>query len=164
MNEIALKRQQTALKYFQDDLTDPSLWQSPIDVPDSQTKELKQQLFEMILIRRTEEVIADLLEAGEVKCPCHLAIGQEAVAVGVSTQLKGTDKIFGAHRSHAHYMAVGGDLDALFAEIYGKETGCSKGMGGSMHLYAGDKGFMGSVPIVAGTVSLAVSCYSSQKR
>lgn len=72
MNEIALKRQQTALKYFQDDLTDPSLWQSPIDVPDSQTKELKQQLFEMILIWRTEEVIADLLEAGEVNAPATL--------------------------------------------------------------------------------------------
>lgn len=164
MNEIALKRKQTALKYFQDDLTDPSLWQAPIDVPTDQGDALRQQLFDMLLIRRAEEVIAELVETGEVKCPCHLAIGQEAVAVGVSTQLKQNDKIFGAHRSHAHYMAVGGDLDALFAEIYGKETGCSKGMGGSMHLYAGDKGFMGSVPIVAGTVSLAVGAAIAAKK
>jgi pyruvate dehydrogenase E1 component alpha subunit len=110
----------------------------------------------MLLIRAAEEQIGDMVLAGNVHCPCHLGIGQEAIAVGVSANLRTTDRIFGGHRSHPHYLALGGDLRALFAEVLGRETGCSKGMGGSMHLYDAAHGFWGSVPIVGATIPLAV--------
>src|SRR5690606_13893787 len=71
--------------------------------------------------------------------------------------------VFGAHRSHGHYLALGADLDALMAAIWGKATGCSKGMGGSMHLYAGEQGFAGSVPIVGATVPMAVGAAMAAK-
>jgi pyruvate dehydrogenase E1 component alpha subunit len=109
----------------------------------------------MLRIRVAEEVIADLAESGEARCPCHLGIGQEAVAVGVSTHLHPSDRVFGAHRSHSHYLALGGGLLELFAEVLGKEAGASKGMGGSMHLYGREVGFHGSVPIVGATIPIA---------
>lgn len=111
---------------------------------------------DMLLIRRAEEAIANLVVAGEVHCPCHLAIGQEACAVGVAAALEYRDKSFGAHRSHGHYLALGGSLDALFAEVMGKASGCSGGMGGSMHLIAPEVGLMGTVPIVGATIPMAV--------
>lgn len=137
-------------------LADPRFYTDPIDAKNQSTDWLLDQIKSMMLIRRVEEVIADLIVAGKVKCPCHLAIGQEAVAVGVAHHLRPDDRSYGAHRSHGHYLALGGDVEALIAETMGKDTGCSRGMGGSMHLYAGDKGFGGSVPIVAGTVPIAV--------
>jgi TPP-dependent pyruvate/acetoin dehydrogenase alpha subunit len=111
---------------------------------------------QMLLIRRTEEAVADMITAGEVACPCHLAIGQEACAVGVADALRPTDRCFGAHRSHGHYIALGGSLRAMFAEILGKSSGCSGGMGGSMHLAAPDVGLLGTVPIVGATIPMAV--------
>jgi pyruvate dehydrogenase E1 component alpha subunit len=93
---------------------------------------------------------------GEARCPVHLYSGEEAIAAGVCAVLTKKDYVFSTHRSHGHYLAKGGDMVALMAEIYGKETGCSRGRGGSMHLIAPDKGLMGSAPIVAGTISLAV--------
>jgi len=110
----------------------------------------------MILIRRAEEHVADLVKSGEARCPCHLAIGQEACAVGVTAAFRSGDRAFGAHRSHGHYIALGGDLDAMFAEILGKATGCSGGMGGSMHLVAPERGLLGTVPIVSTTIPMAV--------
>ena len=110
----------------------------------------------MLRIRQAEERLADLVSAGEVKCPCHLYTGEEAIAVGVSFALRPGDYVFGTHRSHGHYLARGGSLKAMFAEIYGKETGCSRGRGGSMHLIDVESGMMGSAPIVAGTISLAM--------
>lgn len=110
----------------------------------------------MVRIRRAEEAVAALIESGEARCPCHLCIGQEAVAAGVCAALGPADTIWGGHRSHGHYLARGGSLEALFAEILGKETGCSGGRGGSMHLFAAGQGILGTVPIVAGTVPLAV--------
>jgi len=109
-----------------------------------------------MLIRRTEEVIGDNVTNGKIKCPCHLAIGQEAIPVGVSNHLRASDHVFGTHRSHGHFLALGGSVHSLLAEVLGKVTGCSKGMGGSMHLYDGANGFRGSVPIVAATVSMGV--------
>ncbi|MBI4744819.1 MAG: thiamine pyrophosphate-dependent dehydrogenase E1 component subunit alpha [Actinobacteria bacterium] len=100
---------------------------------------------------------------GEVKCPCHLCSGQEAIAVGVCASLDEKDYIFGTHRSHGHYLAKGGGMPELIAEIYGKQTGCSRGRGGSMHLIAPDKGVMGAVPIVGGTISLAVGAALASK-
>lgn len=119
-------------------------------------QELRKFLTDMLLIRFSEESIADLVVDSSAKCPCHLGIGQEGVAVGVTSALRTTDRVYGAHRSHGHYLAMGGDLDELFAEVLGKDTGCSKGMGGSMHIYAPRVGFHGSVPIVGATIPIAV--------
>jgi pyruvate dehydrogenase E1 component alpha subunit len=93
-----------------------------------------------------------------------LAIGQEAVAAGVSFHLTPNDRVFGAHRSHSHYLALGGDVYALVAETLGKADGCSRGMGGSMHLHAPEVGFMGSVPIVGGTVPVAAGAALAAKK
>src|SRR5438445_6198970 len=110
----------------------------------------------MLRIRRFEERVADLTEGGEIKTPCHLYIGQEAIAAGVCTALRVDDYILGTHRSHGHYLAKGGDMQAMMAEIHGKRTGCSRGRGGSMHLIAPEVGMLGTVPIVSGTIPLAV--------
>ncbi len=110
----------------------------------------------MLRIRLFEQSLIPGILDKSLKTPCHLCVGQEAVAVGVCQALKPQDVVFGNHRSHGHYLAKGGDMKALCAEIYGKEMGCSKGRGGSMHLAAPEVGFMGSVPIVAGTVALAL--------
>jgi pyruvate dehydrogenase E1 component alpha subunit len=110
----------------------------------------------MLCIRLVEERLSDLLEADEVKCPCHLYIGQEAVATGVCAALRKDDYIWGTHRSHGHYIAKGGDVPAMLAEILGKDGGCARGRGGSMHLFAGQHGMLGTVPIVAATIPIAV--------
>jgi len=110
----------------------------------------------MLKIRKFEERLAELLSAEEITCPTHLYIGQEAVAVGVCAVLQTYDYVFSTHRSHGHYIAKGGQLKPLMAEIYCKKTGCSKGKGGSMHVVAPEVGFMGSSAIVAGGLPLAV--------
>lgn len=91
-----------------------------------------------------------------MRCPTHLSIGQEAVAVGVCSQLENHDYAMSTHRAHAHYLAKGGSLKRLIAEIYGKSTGCSGGLGGSMHLVDQSVGFMGSTAIVGNTIPVAV--------
>jgi len=139
------------------ELADPKCFHDPIAIDGCDKSDLRAMLRMMKLIRQTEEMIGNLNVAGEVRCPCHLAIGQEACAVGVATVLDPErDRVFGAHRSHGHYLALGGDVEALFAEILGRETGCSRGMGGSMHLIAPEKGLLGTVPIVGATVPMAV--------
>ncbi len=110
----------------------------------------------MLLIRSAEEKIGDWVERGEARCPCHLYIGQEAIAVGVGTAMRAGDTLWGNHRSHGHYLAREASLTGLFAEILGKATGCAHGRGGSMHLIAKDQGILGTVPIVAATIPLAV--------
>lgn len=117
----------------------------------------------MMRIRRTEEMIADMVERGQVRCPCHLYIGQEAVATGVCAALLREDTVWGGHRSHGHYIAKGGSVEALFAEILGKANGCSGGRGGSMHLFAPEIGILGTVPIVAGTVPIAAGAAFASK-
>lgn len=110
----------------------------------------------MLRIRRVEEAIAQRYAQQEMRCPVHLSIGQEAVAVGVCAALRRTDGVFGGHRAHAHYLAKGGDLNGMIAEIYGKAEGCCRGVGGSMHLIDLTAGFLGAVPIVGATIPLAV--------
>lgn len=110
----------------------------------------------MLRIRLFEERAAELVEAEEVNCPCHLYIGQEGIAAGVCAALKKKDYVWGGHRSHGHYLAKGGDLRAMMAELFGKATGCSGGRGGSMHLLAKDVNILGTVPLVAATIPLAV--------
>lgn len=122
----------------------------------------------MLRIRLVEEKIANILinSPGEIVCPCHLYTGQEAIATGVCSVLGKSDYVFSTHRSHGHYIAKGGDIKSLFAEIYGKATGCSKGRGGSMHIASPSIGLPGSSAIVAGTISLAVGAalsFSIQK-
>jgi pyruvate dehydrogenase E1 component alpha subunit len=107
-------------------------------------------------IRIFEERVAELILAGEIKTPCHLCIGQEGVAAGVCAALTAEDYVWGAHRSHGHYLAKGGDVRALMAELFGKVTGCSRGRGGSMHIVAPPVGILGTVPLVAATIPLAV--------
>ena len=110
----------------------------------------------MLLIRRVEETIADGIISKEIRCPCHLYIGQEAVAVGVCSCLRPDDFVFSTHRSHGHYLAKGGDLQRLMAEVFCRESGCSGGWGGSMHVIDMAVGLPGSSAIVAGTIPLAV--------
>lgn len=116
-----------------------------------------QQLYRtMLRIRLCEESFVDPILNEEIRCPVHLCSGEEAIATGVCAALSESDYVFGNHRSHGHYLAKGGDLNSLVAEIYGKETGCAKGRGGSMHVIDPEKGMMGAAPIVAGTISLAL--------
>ncbi|MBV9296559.1 MAG: thiamine pyrophosphate-dependent dehydrogenase E1 component subunit alpha [Acidobacteriaceae bacterium] len=114
-------------------------------------------------IRISEERIADLVTAGEIKTPCHFYIGQEAVAAGVCLALQKNDYVWTAHRSHGHYLAKGGNLASMLAEIYGKRTGCSKGRGGSMHLLAAEVGILGTVPLLSATIPLAVGAGLASK-
>ena len=116
----------------------------------------KKLYLQMLRIRKIEEAIAKKYHEQEMRCPVHLSIGQEAPAVGVCNALDKEDWVFSGHRSHAHYLAKGGDLSKMLAEIYGKETGCSLGRGGSMHLNDLNAGFIGATPIVGSTVPIAV--------
>jgi pyruvate dehydrogenase E1 component alpha subunit len=121
----------------------------------------------MLRIRRVEEAIAVRYAEQEMRCPTHLCIGQEAIAVGVCDVLARKDKVFSNHRAHGHYLAKGGDLKAMIAELHGRAAGCCGGRGGSMHLIDMDAGFMGATPIVGGTIPVAVgSAWASalQKR
>ena len=110
----------------------------------------------MLRIRRIEEALADRYAEQEMRCPMHLCIGQEAIAVGVCAALSAEDAVFSNHRAHGHYLAKGGNLNAMVAELYGRAGGCCGGRGGSMHLIDLDAGFLGATPIVGGTVPLAV--------
>ena len=124
---------------------------------------LIELLRKMVRIRLVERKLAVERKAGNITGPVHLGIGQEAVAVGASAHLKSLDRVFGAHRSHAHVLALGAGLRPFFAEILGKETGLARGMGGSMHLQDRANGFYGSVPIVAGSVPLAAGAALAAK-
>ena len=126
--------------------------------------ELQLRLYgAMLRIRIFEERVADLLEANEIKCPTHLYIGQEAIAAGVCAALRQEDYIFGTHRSHGHYLAKGGDIGQIMAELFGKRAGCSKGRGGSMHLVAPEVGLLSTVPLVSGTIPIAVGAALASK-
>ena len=117
----------------------------------------------MVTIRLAEERIGELVESGEARCPCHLYIGQEGIAAGICSALAVDDYVWGGHRSHGHYLAKGGGLDGMFAEILGKVTGCSRGRGGSMHLFAPEVGILGTVPLVAATIPLAAGSALASK-
>tara|TARA_Y100000590_G_scaffold469053_1_gene654639 strand:- start:209 stop:1174 length:966 start_codon:yes stop_codon:yes gene_type:complete len=125
---------------------------------------LVERLYEELLkIRLIEEEISYRYSEEKMRCPTHIAIGQEAAAVGVCASLNKNDYAVSGHRAHHHYIAKGGNIRKLIAEIYGKETGCSGGKGGSMHLVDTDVGFMGSTAIVAGTIPVGVGLSFSQK-
>lgn len=114
------------------------------------------ELFErMVLIRRSEERLAALAKAGQLPGAVHLYIGQEAIAVGVCSTLQERDWITSTHRGHGHFIAKGGDLKRMFAEIWGKREGICRGMGGSMHVADFSKGILGANGIVGGGFGIA---------
>jgi len=106
-------------------------------------------------IRRVEEEIARVYASDKIKSPVHLSIGQEGVSVGVCDALQPNDVVFGTYRGHALYLAKGGDLRAMIAELYGKATGCTRGKGGSMHLIDTVCGVMGTSAVVGTTIANA---------
>lgn len=137
-------------------LSDSAQLHEPLEVAGQDCIVLTQQLEMMLRIRHAERCLANGRRDGVIGGPVHLGIGQEAVATGVASVLRKSDRVFGGHRSHSHVLSMGGSVYRLFAEVLARKTGMSRGMGGSMHLWDQPNGFYGAVPIVAGTVPLAV--------
>ena len=104
----------------------------------------------MLILRRFEERAKAIYRTGMLQGALHLYIGEEAVAVGVCSVLRDDDYIFSTHRSHGHYLAKTHDVNGAMAELLGRATGCSRGHGGSMHMFNRGKGFLGSNGIVGG--------------
>jgi len=126
---------------------------------------LYERLFyQSLRIRLIEEKVIDLYPSDKIQSPVHLSIGQEAVAVGICQALLITDLFFSTYRGHAFYLAKGGNLRAMFAELYGKATGCCGGKGGSMHLAAPEVGLMGASAIVSSTIPHGVGAALASKR
>jgi len=109
----------------------------------------------MLRIQKVELKIAELNHEDEMKTPVHFCLGQEAIAAGVCLNLNSDDHVFSNHRCHGHYIAKKGDLKAMVAELYNRETGCSKGRGGSMHLIDTSVGLLGTSSIVGGCIPIA---------
>ncbi len=120
-------------------------------------------IFEAIRIRRVEEKIIELYPSDVIQSPLHLSIGQESLAVGVCSGLNDKDQLFTTYRSHAYYLAKGGNIRKFIAELMGKESGCCAGKGGSMHLADSMVNFMGTSAIVASTIPHAVGAAYSNK-
>ncbi|MCB9948485.1 MAG: thiamine pyrophosphate-dependent dehydrogenase E1 component subunit alpha [Rhodospirillaceae bacterium] len=122
------------------------------------------RLYESLrLIRRVEEAIADVYPTDRIKSPIHLSIGQEAVSVGVIDTLAPADIVAASYRCHAAYLAKGGDLKAMIAELFGKAAGVAGGKGGSMHLIAPEVNMLGASAVVATQIPLAVGAALTQK-
>ena len=115
------------------------------------------------LIRFTEEEISKRYSEQKMRCPVHLSIGQEIPSAALNLILKKNDYAISYHRAHAHYLAKGCSLKKMIAEIYGKSTGCSGGVGGSMHLVDIEAGFMGSSAIVGNSIPVGVGLGMSLK-
>jgi TPP-dependent pyruvate/acetoin dehydrogenase alpha subunit len=115
-------------------------------------------------IRRAEEEVARIYPSDRIKSPVHLSIGQEGVAVGVCDPLEPRDAVSGTYRGHATYLAKGGDLNAMMAELFGKDTGCARGKGGSMHLVDMKANVLGCSAVVGTTVPVAAGFALAQKR
>ena len=132
---------------------------------DYDVKNSRIQMFvNLQLIRSVELLISEKYDTQIFRCPVHLSIGQEAIAVGVSINLQLEDKVVSTHRSHAHYIAKGGDLFSMLSELIGSPLGCCKGRGGSMHIFDKSVGFMASVPIVGSSLPIAVGMALAEKQ
>lgn len=123
-----------------------------------------QMFVNLQLIRSIELLISEKYADQIFRCPVHLSIGQEAIAVGVTLNLKLEDKVVSTHRSHAHYIAKGGDLLKMLSELIGSPLGCCKGRGGSMHIFDKAVGFMASVPIVGSSLPIATGLAFAEKQ
>ena len=120
------------------------------------SEKLLELYYSLSIVRKVELKIEELYHLDEMKTPVHLCLGQEAVSAGVCANLRKEDYVFSNHRSHGHYLAKGGNLKSMIAEFYCKETGCSKGRGGSMHIIDTSVGHHGSSSIVGGSIPHAV--------
>jgi TPP-dependent pyruvate/acetoin dehydrogenase alpha subunit len=127
-------------------------------------KEIQIKLYsKMVLIRTVEETIAQRYDQQKMRCPTHLSTGQEAVSAAVGMALQKEDLAVSTHRCHGHYLGKGGNVSRMIAEIYGKEGGCSKGKGGSMHLIDLSVGFMGSTAIVGNSIPVGAGLGLAKK-
>jgi pyruvate dehydrogenase E1 component alpha subunit len=125
----------------------------PIDLPNDVEISLYRSL---LRVRHAEVTLAELYKEKEMRTPTHFGVGQEGIAVGVCETLRKDDVVYSHHRCHTHYLAKGGSLLGLVAELYGRTTGCSRGRGGSVHLTDRSVGMVGSSPILGEGVALAV--------
>src|SRR3989338_6267493 len=120
------------------------------------TQEHMNHLYRQLLwLRHSEETLVNLYKEQEMRTPTHFGTGQEAVAVGVCEALEREDVVYSHHRCHNHYLAKGGNLIRLAAELYGREDGCAGGRGGSVHLTDREQGFIISSAILAQTIPVA---------
>jgi TPP-dependent pyruvate/acetoin dehydrogenase alpha subunit len=148
---------------FEEEYFNPKKFAGLVDTSYTSKEDKLRHIEHMLIIRYAEEKISEGVISGKIKCPCHLGIGQEAIAVGIASYLRKTDKVFGAHRSHSHFLAMNQNAFSLFAETLGRIDGCSNGLGGSMHLIDQENGFYGSVPIVGATIPIATGAALSIK-
>ena len=124
---------------------------------------LLQYYRDMLLIRRFEEKAGQLYGMGLIAGFCHLYIGQEAIAVGMKALMQKDDKVITTYRDHGHMIALGSDPKKIMAELLGRKDGCSKGKGGSMHLFDLEKHFYGGHGIVGASVSIGTGIAFADK-
>src|SRR5437870_11943234 len=136
---------------------------SATELPEEKANEVVGLYRRMLLIRLCEERLAKSHQRGLIPGACHTYVGQEAIAVGVCAHLKIDDQVFSTHRGHGHALAKGLEPEQLFAELYGRVTGCSRGRGGSMHLFAPEIGLMGTSGIVGPAILQAAGAGYSFK-
>lgn len=127
-------------------------------------RELIHLYQEMLWIRMVEEAIAHRYQEQKMRCPVHLSIGQEGAAVALCSALSPQDQVFSNHRCHAHYLAKGGNLEAMLCELHGRQGGCCEGRGGSMHLFDTQAGVASSIPIVGASIPHAVGWALANKQ
>jgi pyruvate dehydrogenase E1 component alpha subunit len=136
----------------------------PLTIPSGTPAEIERFYRSLRRIRRVEEEIARLYPSNVIRSPIHLSIGQEAVSVGVIDGLNPDDVVAASYRGHAAYLAKGGDLKAMFAELYGRDTGCARGRGGSMHLIDPAHHLLGTSAVVGTHIPLAAGQALALKR
>lgn len=124
---------------------------------------LKKEYYDMLLIRRFEEKASQLYGMGFIGGFCHLYIGQEAIVVGIQSQMESQDTVITSYRDHGHMLACGMDPNRVMSELTGRQSGFSKGKGGSMHMFSREKGFYGGHGIVGAQVSLGTGIAFSHK-
>jgi pyruvate dehydrogenase E1 component alpha subunit len=137
------------------DLIDPSTWEEALAEKTLDKELMARMLRKMTLIRRFEQKVNELFLRGYIPGTIHLSLGQEAVPVGVTTALREDDVILPTHRGHGHALAKGMPAEALFAELFARSDGCSKGKGGSLHIGDVTKGIMPANPVVGSSVPVA---------
>jgi pyruvate dehydrogenase E1 component alpha subunit len=118
---------------------------------------------QMVLIRKFEEKAAQLYGQQKIKGFCHLYIGQEAIVAGTMSAIEKEDKLITAYRDHGHALACGLSADSVMAELFGKVTGCTKGKGGSMHMFSKEHNFFGGHGIVGGQIPLGAGMAFAEK-
>jgi len=125
------------------------------DLASEDAEQLKHYYYQMLLLRVFEERTSEMYTKAKIGGYCHLNLGEEATIVGLMAALTPDDYIFTNYREHGYVIARGAEPGAVMAELFGKETGVSKGRGGSMHLFDAEKHFMGGYAIVGGQLPLA---------